>query len=135
MDGLGFALICVLAALGTLGIRAFVVSLRDQSSEASGVAQSGPIFDRRTLEEAEARLKQAGLKDTERVALVSFRSDQGYTSTDVANLVVYLGSHDVSATYESIPVGLGMGAISQFTLFVPPHQLDKAETLIRSKLK
>jgi len=89
------------------------------------------VDDKEALFNASNELKGKGANN---VLLASFTSDQGYDQNTLADIVFYLGSHDIKAHLKTSITGMGDGAITRFELSVANVQLLRANQLLKRKL-
>ncbi len=59
----------------------------------------------------------------------------GFDDTFLLDLITYLGASGIRATYDSISVGLEMGATKTYVLKVELGKEEQARQLLREKLK
>jgi len=91
-------------------------------------ARSYVIEDPELLQEAE---KQVRTKDAwnESVVVVTLSSLDGFSETHIADLIAFLGSNGVPATFQKTAVEVGFFT---YSIFVPADHIEVAEKLIHT---
>ncbi len=77
----------------------------------------------------------SGTEDVEFVEVFRTDTGKGYDDTVMLDLVGYLGSRGVRATFDSFSLGLEPAAIKTYVLKVEAGKVDEARELLREKLK
>ena len=73
--------------------------------------------------------------DVEFVEILRVDTGKGYDDSTMLDLVSYLGSRGVRATYDSFSLGLEPAAIKTYVLKVEAGQEDEALRLLNEKFK
>lgn len=90
------------------------------------------LIDVKALNEAEKAVRSISETRSWKVA-ATYNTSEGYKETDLMEIIAYLGSHGIPATFEKTGVGLEGGAVNNFLLKLPFDQLEKAKNLLEKR--
>lgn len=79
--------------------------------------------------------EEAGAEEVQFVEILRGDTGSGYDDSYLLDLVSYLGSRGVRATYDSFSLGLEPAAIKTYVLKVETGKENEAVELLREKLK